>query len=78
MNGGAARAESSSTCSRAISTCSCSRGGEKNTFLCGHDEKHWFVAAVPEAARGVNGVATAKAAPRPGAGLRCAPSGARR
>src|SRR4051812_15315887 len=34
--------------------------GEKSKFLCGHDERHWFVAAVPEAARGVTGVATAK------------------
>jgi hypothetical protein len=25
-------------------------GGEKSKFLCGHDERHWFVAAVPEAA----------------------------
>src|SRR4051794_32751836 len=24
--------------------------GEKHKFLCGHDERHWFVAAVPEAA----------------------------
>lgn len=23
-------------------------GGEKHKFLCGHDERHWFVAAVPE------------------------------
>src|SRR4051794_7018822 len=22
-------------------------GGEKHKFLCGHDERHWFVAAVP-------------------------------
>src|SRR5688500_6204115 len=22
--------------------------GEKARFLCGHDERHWFVAAVPE------------------------------
>ena len=27
--------------------------GEKSKFLCGHDERHWFVAAIPEAARGV-------------------------
>src|SRR5918992_5294135 len=40
-------------------------GGEKSKFLCGHDERHWFVAAVPEAARGVSGVATAKAALQP-------------
>ncbi len=39
--------------------------GEKSKFLCGHDERHWFVAAVPEAARGVRGVATAKAALQP-------------
>ena len=39
--------------------------GEKSKFLCGHDERHWFVAAVPEAARGVTGVATAKAALQP-------------
>lgn len=25
-------------------------GGEKHKFLCGHDERHWFVAAVPERA----------------------------
>jgi hypothetical protein len=25
-------------------------GGEKQKFLCGHDERHWFVAAVPEKA----------------------------
>src|SRR5439155_26801619 len=42
-------------------------GGEKSKFLCGHDERHWFVAAVPEAARGVSGVATAKAALQPAA-----------
>jgi hypothetical protein len=40
-------------------------GEEKSKFLCGHDERHWFVAAVPEAARGVSGVATAKAALQP-------------
>ena len=28
----------------------------KSKFLCGHDERDWFVAAVPEAARGVTGV----------------------
>jgi hypothetical protein len=39
--------------------------GEKSKFLCGHDERHWFVAAVPEAARGVTGVAAAKAALQP-------------
>jgi hypothetical protein len=39
--------------------------GEKSKFLCGHDERHWFVAAVPESARGVTGVKTAKAALQP-------------
>src|SRR5919201_6119928 len=41
------------------------RGDEKSKFLCGHDERHWFVAAVPEDAHGVTGVATAKAALQP-------------
>lgn len=40
-------------------------GGSKSKFLCGHDERHWFVAAVPESARGVTGVATAKQALQP-------------
>jgi len=40
-------------------------GLEKSKFLCGHDERHWFVAAVPEDARGVTGVRTAKAALQP-------------
>jgi hypothetical protein len=39
--------------------------GAKSRFLCGHDERHWFVAAVPETARGVTGVRTAKAALQP-------------
>ena len=25
------------------------RGRQKSRFLCGHDERHWFVAAIPEA-----------------------------
>ena len=37
----------------------------KSKFLCGHDERHWFVAAIPEDARGVTGVETAKAALQP-------------
>jgi hypothetical protein len=37
----------------------------KSKFLCGHDERHWFVAAVPESARGVTGVASAKLALQP-------------
>jgi len=40
-------------------------GEDKSKFLCGHDERHWFVAAVPESARGVSGVQEAKAALRP-------------
>jgi hypothetical protein len=40
-------------------------GDEKSKFLCGHDERHWFVAAVPESVRGVSGVQAAKAALRP-------------
>ena len=24
-------------------------GDEKSKFVCGHDERHWFVAAIPEA-----------------------------
>ena len=31
-------------------------GGEKRKFLCGFDERHWFVAAIPESARGVRDV----------------------
>ena len=40
-------------------------GAEKSKFLCGHDERHWFVAAVPDSARAVTGVASAKAALQP-------------
>jgi hypothetical protein len=29
-------------------------GREKHKFLCGHDERHWFVAAVPERATVAN------------------------
>lgn len=28
--------------------------GEKHKFLCGHDERHWFVAAIPERASASN------------------------
>ena len=38
---------------------------EKSRYLCGHDERHWFVAAVPEDVRGVTTVAKAKAALQP-------------
>jgi len=41
------------------------REDSKAKFLCGHDERHWFVAAIPEDARGVTGVETAKAALQP-------------
>jgi hypothetical protein len=37
---------------------------EKHKFLCGHDERHWFVAAVPESAP-VGTVRTAKEALKP-------------
>ena len=38
--------------------------GVKSKFLCGHDERHWFVAAVPESA-GARDVRTAKEALKP-------------
>ena len=38
---------------------------ELSKFLCGHDETHWFVAAIPESARGVTNVITAKQALKP-------------
>jgi hypothetical protein len=38
--------------------------GEKAKFLCGHDERHWFVCAVPERA-GVRNVITAQRALQP-------------
>jgi hypothetical protein len=40
-------------------------GDEKSKFLFGHDERHWFVAAIPESARGVSGVTTAMRALQP-------------
>lgn len=39
-------------------------GEGRQKFLCGHDERHWFVAAVPEAARAAD-VRTAKEALKP-------------
>jgi hypothetical protein len=39
--------------------------GEKSKFLCGFDERHWFVAAIPESARGVDRVVAAKDALQP-------------
>jgi hypothetical protein len=39
-------------------------GTEKQKFLCGHDERHWFVAAVPESAP-VGTVGQAKEALKP-------------
>lgn len=38
--------------------------GEKHKYLCGHDERHWFVAAIPEAAP-VGTVRQAKEALKP-------------
>jgi len=38
--------------------------GEKSKFLCGHDERHWFVAAIPESAP-VGTVRAAKEALKP-------------
>jgi len=40
-------------------------GGEKSKFLCGFDERHWFVSAIPETARGVGGIVAAKDALQP-------------
>jgi hypothetical protein len=37
----------------------------KHKFLCGHDERHWFVAAIPESSRGVTGVRSAQEALKP-------------
>ena len=39
-------------------------GSEKSKFLCGHDERHWFVAGIPEAAP-VGTVRQAKEALKP-------------
>jgi hypothetical protein len=39
-------------------------GGDKSKFLCGHDERHWFVAGIPESAP-VGTVAQAKEALKP-------------
>lgn len=38
--------------------------GDKRKFLCGHDERHWFVAGVPEG-RGITGVRPAMDALKP-------------
>jgi hypothetical protein len=40
-------------------------GEDKSKFLFGLDERHWFVAAIPEATRGVSGVAKAIEALQP-------------
>jgi hypothetical protein len=40
-------------------------GDEKSKFLCGFDERHWFVAAIPESAKGVTGITSAKDALQP-------------
>jgi len=39
--------------------------GAKHRFLCGHDERHWFVAAIPEKAKGVTNVPRAMEALKP-------------
>jgi hypothetical protein len=39
--------------------------GDKHLFLCGHDERHWFVAAVPEVRGRVSNVAGAMEALKP-------------
>lgn len=39
--------------------------GRNHKFLCGHDERHWFVAGIPEAAPGVTSVRTAMQALEP-------------
>lgn len=44
-------------------------GGDKNKFLCGHDERHWFVAGIPEKAS-VGTVRQAKEALKPAEVLR--------
>jgi hypothetical protein len=38
---------------------------EKHRYLCGHDEREWFAAAVPNGSRGVTNVAQAKEALKP-------------
>lgn len=39
--------------------------GTKHRFLCGHDERHWFVAAIPEKAGSVTDVGRAMEALKP-------------
>ncbi len=41
------------------------RNDSKNRFLCGHDERHWFIASGPDRP-GVSGVRTAMEALKPG------------
>jgi hypothetical protein len=41
----------------------------KSKFLCGHDERAWFVAAIPESARGITSVEAAREALKPAAVL---------
>jgi hypothetical protein len=40
-------------------------GRMKSKFLCGFDERPWFVAAIPESARSVRGIVAAKDALQP-------------
>jgi hypothetical protein len=51
-------------------------GRDRSRFLCGHDERHWFVAAIPESA-GVTTVSQARQALQP-APVRRAAAGLRR
>jgi hypothetical protein len=37
----------------------------KSRFLCGHDERHWFVAAIPESEFGITNIQQAKVALQP-------------
>src|SRR5262245_15013826 len=40
-------------------------GESKSKFLCGHDERAWFVAAIPESAHGITSVEAAREALKP-------------
>ena len=45
-------------------------GGEKGKFLCGYDERHWFVAAIPEGGAASAASTSAKACAAAGGGPR--------
>ena len=40
-------------------------GADRSKFLCGFDERHWFVAAIPESAAAVRGIVSAREALQP-------------